>query len=181
MDYAKVYKDTFCDPTYSSGYDSRYDFVLENVLGTHFIDIGSGRGQTIKNLKKNIHCVITSVDLEKFHNEQSDYFIQCNLANPEDRKNIIKNFYDTLICTDVLEHLDKSFIEDVVKMCSQMAKRVIFTIANHSDIINGVELHTIQENSEWWDTLLLKYFVIDKIEISSRNDCYKYVLTPTNQ
>ena len=121
------------------------------------IDIGSGRGHLIKLLNKNIpNLLITSVDLKKFHSYEVHNFIECDLSNKVDRENLLKDKYDVLVCTDVFEHLDKSFIEDVIDMCSKLSLNCVFGIANHSDVWNGIELHTIQENDSWWDSIINK-------------------------
>jgi hypothetical protein len=80
-----------------------------------------------------------------------------------------------LTCTDVFEHLDKSFIEDVILVCSKLSKMCIFAIANHSDIIENIELHTIQENDTYWDNKLKKNFEIKKKSIHCNGRLYFYV------
>ena len=57
----------------------------------------------------------------------------------------------------------------------QIIKKCIFAIANHSDIINNIELHTIQEDDLWWDKYLLKYFDLEKKEIHYDGRLYMYV------
>jgi len=131
----------------------------------------------ISLLKTNIlkPSQITSVDLKKFHNEDVYSFIQADLSNENDRKIIYSKKYDILTCTDVFEHLDKNFIEEVIKMCSKTSKICILCIASHTDFRNGIELHTIIENDIWWEELLLKYFNIKHKETKYDNMLFEYV------
>uniref|UniRef100_A0A6C0HBS4 Methyltransferase domain-containing protein n=1 Tax=viral metagenome TaxID=1070528 RepID=A0A6C0HBS4_9ZZZZ len=184
MDYLQVYKDAFNNATYSNEHHIQYDFAANEILfkindpTTNFklIDIGSGRGQLINLVKKRfINSNITSADLNNFHNNNDVNFVKCNLSNPDNRDALLNSKYDILTCTDVFEHLDKFFIEDVIEMCSKLSDVCIFAIANHSDIINNVELHTIQENDLWWDEKLNKFFYIEKKEIKYEGILYLYV------
>jgi cyclopropane fatty-acyl-phospholipid synthase-like methyltransferase len=170
MDYSFIYQKTFENPNYSNSHHIQYDYVMDKLNlklkeqdgNLSLIDIGSGRGQLIKYISdiysKQIR--ITSLDVSKFHNYDVD-FINCDLSKKEDLDKL-KNFkFDILTCTDVFEHLDKSFIDNVIDMCSQIGTYCLFVIANHSDKWNNIELHTIQENIEWWREKLIKYFTIN--------------------
>ena len=185
MNYHKIYKDTFQQQTYSNMHHIQYDYVCNNIKNLNLdnnriIEIGSGRGQNLikllenKNYIKNLN--LTSVDLEQFHSVEINNFIDCDLSKEDDRNKLMLTQYDILVCTDVYEHLDKIFIEDVIIMCAKMAKYSILAIANHSDIINGIQLHTIQENDVWWENLICKYFTIINKEIHYNNQLYEYVL-----
>ena len=151
-----------------------------NLNNNNIIEIGSGRGQNLlkilneKNSIKNL--VLTSVDLNNFHNITVDKFIKCDLSIESNRNLLKNNTYDILVCTDVFEHLDKSFIEDVIKICSEISTYSILAIANHSDILNGVELHTIQENNVYWENIINKYFEIHKKETHYNGRLYMYVV-----
>jgi 2-polyprenyl-3-methyl-5-hydroxy-6-metoxy-1,4-benzoquinol methylase len=116
---------------------------------------------------------IISVDLEKFHNENV-IFKKCNLSVDKDRQKLLDRKYDFLTCTDVFEHLDKSFIDDVISMCSKLSNNCFFAIANHSDIQNGVELHTIQENNTWWESKLTNFFNINMSFHNTFHTLYMY-------
>jgi 2-polyprenyl-3-methyl-5-hydroxy-6-metoxy-1,4-benzoquinol methylase len=170
MDYTKVYTNAFNTPSYSNDHHIQYDYVID-YLKTQFtsdstfniVDIGSGRGQLISLIKESFNnAKITSVDLEKFHFKEVNNFIKCDLSNSNDRAKLLENKYDILVSTDVLEHLDISFIDDVIQMFSKMSHKSILAVANHSDIINGVELHTIQKEKFWWNNLIGKYFNINE-------------------
>jgi trans-aconitate methyltransferase len=184
MDYLKTYSLAFSKISYSSDHHIQYDYAISQLLYNFdiqstftCIDIGSGRGQLIKMIKDVFpNSIITSVDLEKFNNENVN-FKQCNLSNANERNSLTTNIYDVLCCTDVFEHLDKSFIEDVIQMCSILSNKCVLAIANHSDVQNGIELHTIQENDNWWDSYLTKYFIIEKKEMHYDGRLYMYFCT----
>jgi hypothetical protein len=112
-----------------------------------------------------------------------DYeFISLDLSNNDDFKKIKKNTYELLTCLDVLEHLDKSFVDNVLYNFSQISKNVILTIANHHDIQNNIELHTIIENMDYWRPIITKFFIInheETYEFKQMNGDinYLYVLT----
>ena len=168
MNYLEVYDSSFSDNNYSvhNNQEFRYQFCikyLQNHTINSLIDVGSGRGVFLKMIYDIVPDIV-SVDLNNYHNINGIKFIQANLANQNDRDHLMNmcrdNKYDLLTCLDVLEHLDKTFIENVLEMFAKLSKVCILTIANHSDIFNGVELHTIQEDFEFWGPLIKKYFKI---------------------
>jgi 2-polyprenyl-3-methyl-5-hydroxy-6-metoxy-1,4-benzoquinol methylase len=184
MDFLSIYTRAFGNLTYSAEHHIQYDYVLKNIFmfglkSNKIIDIGSGRGHIIRLLnscKERLEDFsITSVDLKKFHGETVDEFIPCDLSKPDNRGNLLNKHYDILVCTDVFEHLEKSFIEDTIKMCAQLSKKCIFCIANHSDVFDGVELHLIQESDLWWENILNKYFNLSNKEVHFGGRLYNYV------
>jgi 2-polyprenyl-3-methyl-5-hydroxy-6-metoxy-1,4-benzoquinol methylase len=65
---------------------------------------------------------------------------------------------DFLFCSDVLEHLSYSDLDSVLPKLKKASPIALFGIANHSDIIEGIQLHLIREDSVWWsDKLSLHY------------------------
>ena len=58
------------------------------------------------------------------------------------------------------------------------------TIANHSEIMNGVEIHTIQEDMSYWRPIIKNYLNIDeedsKTFIHIGKPHYLYVLKTNN-
>ena len=153
----------FNNPVYSYHHHIQYDIVPEFIGLSNdtksLIDIGTGRGQLLKNISKlNPNFKITSVDLDKF-NDLDVEFINVDLSLKNDRDKLTGK-YDFLTSTDVLEHLEEYFIEDVLCLFSRLSDNVIVAIANHSDIQGGIELHTIQRDDVWWELYINKYFSI---------------------
>lgn len=186
MDYKKVYDGAFSVPSYSNDEHIQYKYVQDNIMqlnlpSNKIIEIGSGRGQNLQKCISNKSQInqlsLTSVDLNNYHNISVDKFIKGDLSKPDDRLEILNSGkYDILICTDVFEHLDKNFIESVIELCAKLAKYAIIAIANHSDVQNGIELHTIQEPDTWWDDLLIKHFTIIDKQKKYSNRLYMYKL-----
>jgi cyclopropane fatty-acyl-phospholipid synthase-like methyltransferase len=185
MDYKSVYKTAFSNISYSNDDHIQYDYVVKK-LKTMFspddtfelIDVGSGRGQLLQLVRKEFkNAILTSVDLQKIHNVPVNYFIECDLSNNSDRLLLLNKKYDVLVCTDVLEHLDKSFIVDVFNTFFKLSNKSILAIANHSDILDGVELHTIQENNQWWEIYINTFYSIDDMVSAYNGRLYMYFAT----
>jgi hypothetical protein len=165
MDYKKTYEQSFENTNYNLHSDQEFRFqyvinALHQIKAGSVIDISSGRGNLI-NVIKNFDpkISVTSTDLKKFHNYDVPFF-EVNLCEPETFKNIEPNKFDLLTCLDVMEHIEKGCIENVLRTFSEISRFSVLTIANHSDILNGVELHIIQENLTYWKPIISKYFVI---------------------
>ena len=184
MNYLYTYNLAFSNSEYSMNHHVQYDMVIRSLSNKfnsfdHFtlIDIGSGRGHMIRIIQNIFpNCKITSVDINNYHNIPGIQFIQSDLSNTEQRHNLQNNKYDVLICLDVLEHLDYSFINDVFELFHNMSNFNLFAIANHSDIFNGIELHTIQENETWWENIIKKLYYIKHFEKNTQNTLYYYEL-----
>ena len=76
-----------------------------------------------------------------------------------------KEEFDLLTCLDVMEHIEKKYVNNIIQNFSRISNYAVLSIANHSDILNGVELHLIQEDMSFWKPLLENYFkIIDHTE-----------------
>lgn len=172
MNYKEVYDDMFKDENYNADeLDSyRYNFALrflesEGIGITNsgwLIDIGTGRGNFIKILrnKYGINIKIKTSDLEDYHNLDEE-FIQMDLSSEWHRENFTKFQTPYIVtCLDCLEHLEEKIQDDVLKFFSENCYFCILSISNHSDIINGVELHLTRKDKAWWDSIIEKYFDI---------------------
>ena len=135
---------------------NKYVDAFANLIDGKIIDAGCGEGIHLKRLLTKGYDVfgieISEVCCENFlkniPHENIDILSYCNKGKK----------FDGLICMDLLEHLDPSQIEETVESLSGIAPTAFFGIANHSDVINGVELHLIREDSLWWRGLLGKYY-----------------------
>ena len=148
-------------------YDEMIDYKIELINSefekfpkeTKIIDIGCGKGHYLKHLLSKGYNDILGVEFSKSCAEQhlkelphvnADFIMYSQTI--EDKK------YDMCLCMDVLEHIPYDKIETMVESISRIGNNAVLGIANHSDIFMGEELHVIQENSDWWEALLLKYF-----------------------
>jgi hypothetical protein len=170
MEYKKIYESSFSDRGYNVHDDSelRFQYVLNFLKDKNFnnvIDIGSGRGNLIKVLKQhNNNINIVSTDLKKFHDFDIPFY-EINLCDRDNFKMFKEKQFELLTCLDVLEHIEKKCVDYVLYKFSLISEYSVLTIANHSDVLNGVELHVIQENMTFWLPYLNKYFeVVDQRE-----------------
>tara|TARA_B100001939_G_C16942763_1_gene618970 strand:- start:1258 stop:1815 length:558 start_codon:yes stop_codon:yes gene_type:complete len=181
MDYLKVYTDLFDTKDYSVHDENTYRYQLvKSYIEDHnpesMIDIGSGRGKLLSLINDSYDIKIESSDLDKFHNINIP-FRHLDLSNKSTYFNDTK--YDILTCLDVLEHLDKSFLKDSIKWFKSISNVQILTIANHSEILNGIEIHTIQEDENFWREHLIENSEIlqENIQVfGSRNYLYTFIL-----
>jgi 2-polyprenyl-3-methyl-5-hydroxy-6-metoxy-1,4-benzoquinol methylase len=180
INYKEIYEKSFDDQKYNQHPDNEFrfkiveDFVLSNKTNS-VIDIGSGRGNIIKmlgNLGLPIH--ITSTDLKKFHDYNCDFY-EINLCDDSTFSYLGNNKYELLTCLDVMEHVEHECVDKILHFFSKISKNAILTIANHSDIQNGVELHVIQENMSFWKPKLEEYF--DIIGFDEKYSGRLYLLT----
>jgi len=78
---------------------------------------------------------------------------------------------DLVICTDVLEHVERDYLEAVIGDIARCTKTVAFIVINlcpaKKFLEDGRNAHIIQESKEWWADQLLKYFDIKQAEIIS--------------
>lgn len=163
MDYNKVYGDLFNGREYNTHLNNepRFEYVFNFLTHNEVItigDFGSGRGNLIDLILSHKSTYeLHSYDLKKFHMFEVP-FSEINLC--ADQLNDIDIKYDLITCLDVMEHLDKDCVDRVLYFFSKNSHKTILTIANHSDVQNGVELHTIQENLNYWLPLIEKYYVV---------------------
>jgi hypothetical protein len=181
--YKEIYEQSFSDSKYNLHPDTEfrfnmvYDYINTNNVNT-LVDISSGRGNIIKHIITNHPNIeILSCDLKKFHDYDVE-FIEIDLCDKNTFK--ITKKYDLLTCLDVLEHIGKECVDDILYFFSRISKHSLVTIANHSDIQNGIELHVIQENMEYWTPLIEKYFEIIKSETQYNNTLYMLTLKSKN-
>jgi cyclopropane fatty-acyl-phospholipid synthase-like methyltransferase len=179
-----VYTNVFSQPSYSADDHIQYHFVLLKIHELGFsdnfnlLDIGSGRGHLIRYINKLYPTAkITSSDINRFHQENVSAFIRCNLSLAEDRNALLASgSYDIVTCTDVLEHLEKYFIADVLKLIADLSPHAVLAIANHSDIWGGQELHIIQEDNAYWESLITHHFDIIYKQNAYNDKLMLYVL-----
>jgi cyclopropane fatty-acyl-phospholipid synthase-like methyltransferase len=139
-------------------YQITNDVVKKNNV-KNIIDIGSGRGVLLDFLiEENPEIKILSTDLENFHNLNFD-FRKIDLS---DNKTFfeVNEKYELLSCLDVLEHLEENLLDDVFSWFSKISENQVLTIANHSEILNGKEIHLIQENLDYWEPIVLNHLEI---------------------
>ena len=186
-DYRNIYENCFKNESYNKHDDKevRFEYVKEFILKNKcnkIIDVGSGRGNLINIIKNKINhpCQITSTDIKKFHNHEVTFF-EIDLSQKDFFKSIENEKFDLLTCLDVLEHIEKKHIDNILQTFKNTSFYCILTIANHSDILNGVELHLIQENELYWNQHIDKYFEIIGLSKHFNERLYIYILKSKNE
>ena len=92
---------------------------------------------------------------------------------------IPQNHYDMIINTDVLEHIPKSDIGDVVNHIKSLSNNIFFCLHHGKAwtiLPNGENAHITIEPKEWYHNLMKKYFDII-IPLNARNPINSIVIT----
>ncbi len=154
-----------------------YCFVLDWLKKnpSHLLmDIGSGRGVLIRLIQQLFSDItITAIDLNNYNTTLDSRFIQADLSLESDREVLRSESCELLTCMDVLEHLEKKVIDPVLQLFSEISETAIFSIANHSSMMDGIDLHIIQENDKYWTTVISKWFDIECLEFGNRVMFYR--------
>lgn len=94
--------------------------------------------------------------------------------------------FDVVCCLDVLEHVPREYVLASLEEISRVSKKyAIVSVADHSDIVEGVELHISAMSFTEWKTYLQRYFnIIDSDIVASTADPKKtscvYLLVTKN-
>lgn len=178
-DYLHIYNEVFSNKDYNDHLwtEPRFLFVIRalkrNPMNS-LIDIGAGHGVLLAMAhRQNIRTALTAVDLNNYHHLKYVAHINADITKAEDRGRVAGR-YDMLTCLDCLEHVEEDYISDIFRMFLILSDSFIFSIANHSDIINGVELHKIQKPYTYWTEKLSEFFDITFFEALYDGRLYLY-------
>ena len=140
------------------------DFLKRNKekYKTH-IDVSSGRGIFFEFIE-DLGLDSVSTDLKKFHSLNIP-FVAVDLTKKEGLDKLKENHYDVLTCTGVLEHVEKEYIDDILKTFAEMSDVCLLTIGKHKDVQFGIALHIIIEDENWWKDRISKYFEVKDFEL----------------
>lgn len=131
----------------------RYYPHYRHFLYGNIIDLGCGRGDTVKFLIRKGHKAegIDYIDLEN------------GMLKGDITEDLDLTKYQTALCCDVLEHIEIDKVEDVIKNFAK-CERVIATIHTDEAFNNkhNVDLHLTKQPIDWWETKFLPFFRIDK-------------------
>ena len=158
MEFIETYAQLFANRKYSreDPYLFRYQWAIAYLLSPQCdkvqsaCDIGAGRGVFLRHLKSAMPKIeITAADLKDFHGQDCRH-IDVDLNQQSDAELLAEQCFDFVSCLDVLEHLHPECVPSTILAISRACKWAAFTVANHSDKQNDVELHLTQEGLEWW-------------------------------
>jgi len=157
--YNSLYKDI---SDYAIPHQPKIDYV-KNWVGTEkcsVLDAGCGRGDYLREIQKMGNDVF-GVELSKICCEKylTDIPHECNNLYDFSLKSV---FYDKVYCTDVLEHIPPSDLEELLQRLSKISNNFSFLVASGSDPWNDIELHLSNFTFEEWFSILEKNFQIVK-------------------
>lgn len=133
--------------------------LFGQVFRGQVLDAGCGQGIHLKRL---LSCKVNAFGIE-LSEVCCDRYLKGFPHQNSDIVSFSKNNrqFEAIICMDVLEHIPLPSLKENLIALSRMLKdegAILFFIANHSDIINGKELHLIQEDEHWWKEKLEQFF-----------------------
>lgn len=137
--------------------DLLVDFYAKSVSG-NILDAGCGQGLHLKRLLQQgfetLGLEMSTVCCEKYLQELPH--VNDDIVHFSE---VTNSRFSGVICMDVLEHIpDAAGVRKIAESLSKISTSVLFGIANHSDVLDGIELHLIQEDSQWWLSLLRDVF-----------------------
>jgi 2-polyprenyl-3-methyl-5-hydroxy-6-metoxy-1,4-benzoquinol methylase len=138
---------------------------IDDFVATHngsVLDAGCGVGYSLKKLHEE-GVDILGIDFSQICCENYLKGLPHKCISIMD---FCKKFpkYDSIICTDVLEHIPENELYDNLIWLANTGEHALYGIANHSDIKLGKELHLIQKNLQWWTETLKKfYYEVDHV------------------
>lgn len=124
--------------------------LIKSIKSQDILDYGCGKSTLANNLPFTIN--------------QYDPAIKKHSALPEPA--------DIVICTDVLEHIEPEFIDNVMAHIASLTKRLAYlsacTIEAKKTLSDGRNAHLLIKDKDWWIAKVLEYFAIDQaIEVNS--------------
>jgi len=179
MNYLKTYNKLFNTYGYNNHThrEPRFLFTIHHLKKFNLkslIDIGTGSGDMLEVIQKLFpNADLTAVDLNNYHNLDRVTHINADLTIKSDREKLTGR-YNVLTCLDCLEHFEEPHIQDILGTFALLSDTFLFSIANHSDMIDGVELHLTQKPSIWWSNRLSEFFEITYFESLYNDTLYLY-------
>ncbi len=124
-------------------------------------DAGVGKGGFFHLIQSRYACEgiePSAVAIKKFH--RNDVRIK-NLFIQDIPGHYQENSFDVVVCLDVLEHIPEQDLDTVFHSLASIGKKYfIFSVANHDDEWDGMQLHVSRFSYTEWEKKLRKYFSI---------------------
>jgi len=188
MKYRDLYEDL-----YQNGYHGNYnishtrkiyDMIFKNLKkGNKILDIGCANGTAVLGLRDNgydsygIDIATSAVEITKKRNIPNCFQASvCNLPFDD-------SYFDAIVSTDVLEHLDISEVDEALKSISRVLKGgglIFLSIATFKERNRAWDnitkkygldnLHTVVEDSKFWIDKLSAHFKIVTNHMSKDED-----------
>lgn len=136
---------------------------IDYLKPKNILDYGCGNGVLLKLLKHKY----PKINIDGYDPAIKEFSV------------IPNNHYDMIINTDVLEHIPKSDIADVVNHIKSLSNNIFFCLHHGKAwtiLPNGENAHITIEPKEWYHNLMKKYFDII-IPLKARNPINSIVIT----
>lgn len=148
---------------------------ISQIKVNSILDVGVGRGHFFKEMQGNgyfIQGIEPSNEARKILNDPNIKFGYSHQI-PYDTED-----YDVVVCLDVLEHVPYILLEDTLKEISRVSRKyAIISVANHSDVVEGLEVHISKMPFCKWRDMIIEFFLILRSEIV----CSKADITKTSE
>ena len=85
-------------------------------------------------------------------------------------REVLEAHYEGLVCSDVLEHIEPEYLDNVLKEIYNLANVYFLRIAlcpSNKDLPDGRNAHLIIESSEWWNKKLTEVGFVIREELES--------------
>ena len=136
---------------------------IDYLKPKNILDYGCGNGILLKLLKHKY----PKINIDGYDPAIKEFSVISN------------NHYDMIINTDVLEHIPKNDIADVVNHIKSLSNNVFFCLHHGKAwtiLSNGENAHITIEPKEWYHNLMRNYFDII-IPLKARNPINSIVIT----
>lgn len=167
MTLQEIYGEAFADPVYCPGVGpqcARYEWVGNEVSHRRpdvVLDVGAGRG-ALEGYVQGFSY--TPLDIDNYG--EFDAWLPIDLTVPTIFP--FDKHQKFVACLDVLEHLPEESIPTAMETLSKMGEWFAFTIANHSDMQNGYQLHLTQRDRGWWMPHIMQRFHVEREHSANR-------------
>lgn len=136
-----------------SGYKGVNEWI-EKYQPTSIIDYGCGKGMLLKTL------------VEKYNLKGTGYD-----PGVKEFMNVPKEPADVLVSTDVLEHIEPNYIDEVLKQIDSLFLKSAWLLIDTAPAIkilaDGRNAHLILEDQQWWTDKVVETMTNSKI-VSNR-------------
>jgi hypothetical protein len=127
------------------------DEIKPLVKGETVLDYGCGQSKLIDKLEEDL-------GIEGYRYDPAI----------EEYEKIPKRYFDTVICTDVLEHIPENEIYDTLKLINALAQcGVIFSVCTVPAVTflpNGENAHCTVKPKDWWLSRIEEFFLLSYIK-----------------
>lgn len=170
-----VFEELFAETDYGRAYSkkcagTRYFSLYEPHLdGTIVYDIGCGSGDAVIELR-----------IRGYIGKGFDWIPpQNDFCRQQDLREIDHDFYsiaDTILCMDVMEHLEERDLRHVISQISKSGRRFILSISPDESTLEGTDLKKTSRSGEWWLELLVRQFKsVNIIAVPDESDRKIYI------